>query len=48
MRESIFECSGAISPSEGSWDELDDREVLCLISNYDGTMKTGTAKNARI
>ena len=42
---SIFDF-GAMYPSEGSWDGLDDREVLCLISNYDGTLKTGTAHNA--
>ena len=30
-------------PTEGSWDGLDDREVLCLIANLDGTAKTGTA-----
>ena len=44
--ESIFEF-GAVYPTKDSWDEVDDREVLCLISNYDGSMKTGTAKNAR-
>ena len=34
-----------ISPTEGSWNGLDDREVLCLIGNYDGTSKTGSARN---
>lgn len=37
-----------LSPSSASWDQLDDREVLCLIANYDGTKKTGTARNTRI
>ena len=35
-----------ITPTEGSWDELDDREVLCLIRNYDDTWKQGTARNS--
>ncbi|MGI9613430.1 MAG: septum formation family protein [Acidimicrobiales bacterium] len=35
---------GTVSPTEASWDGLDDREVLCLINNYDGTQKTGSAK----
>jgi hypothetical protein len=34
----------SLTPSEESWDELDDREVLCLIANYDGTPKTGSAE----
>lgn len=37
-----------LSPSEASWDQIDDREVLCLVANYDGTKKTGTARNTRI
>ncbi len=45
--ESSFEF-GAVYPTKDSWDELDDREVLCVISNYDGSMKTGTAQNARL
>ncbi len=32
-----------INPTEQSWDEVDDREVLCLVSNFDGTTKTGSA-----
>ncbi len=35
-----------ITPTEGSWDGLDDREVLCLINNYDGTTKTGSARGS--
>ncbi len=38
---------GTITPSQGSWEELDDREVMCTIFLYDGTMKTGSAENAR-
>lgn len=34
----------SITPTAGSWQELDDREVLCLISNYDGSMKIGSAR----
>lgn len=35
-------------PTEDSWEGLDDREVLCLIGNYDGTVKTGSAKGTAI
>lgn len=35
----------SITPSEGSWTEVNDREILCLISNYDGTPKTGSARD---
>lgn len=34
-----------LTPTEGSWDEVDDREVLCLIGNYDGSMKSGSARD---
>jgi len=34
-----------LSPSAESWDQIDDREVLCLVANYDETKKTGTAQN---
>jgi hypothetical protein len=30
-------------PTEGSWDGLDDREVLCLLTTVDGTPLTGSA-----
>jgi hypothetical protein len=36
----------ALTPTAESWRELDDREVLCLISNYDGSRKSGSAQNA--
>jgi hypothetical protein len=35
---------GTITPTEASWDGLDDREVLCLVNNYDGSLKTGSAQ----
>lgn len=35
----------SITPTEGSWDEFDDREVLCLVSNFDGTPKVGSARD---
>jgi hypothetical protein len=38
---------GMTFPTAGTWDEVDDREVLCLISNYDGTTKQGTARDSR-
>ena len=41
--ESVYEFSSLV-PSEDSWAEFDDREVLCLIGNYDGTNKTGSAR----
>jgi hypothetical protein len=37
-----------LTPTVESWDELDDREVLCMIGNLDGTPKTGTAQNTAI
>lgn len=40
--ESVYDFS-ALMPTQGTWDELDDREVLCLIGNLDGTPKTGSA-----
>jgi hypothetical protein len=36
-----------IQPTRGSWDEVDDREVLCAIYNYDETLKQGTARDTR-
>ena len=45
--ESTFDFS-AIYPTSQTWEKLDDREVLCLIGNHDGSMKSGTARNARI
>ncbi len=45
--ESIYGI-GAITPSDGSWDEVDDREVFCVISNYDGSFKTGSAEGTGV
>jgi hypothetical protein len=35
---------GAITPTESSWDGVDDREVLCVIAGEPGTTQTGTAQ----
>lgn len=31
-------------PTQEGWDQVDDREVLCIINNFDGTLKTGSAE----
>ena len=33
-----------LTPTKEGWEELDDREVLCLIGFYDGSLKIGTAR----
>ena len=33
-----------LTPTEDTWDRLDDREVLCMLSNFDQTDKTGSAQ----
>ncbi len=38
----------ALQPMQDSWDRVGDREVLCLIGNYDGSDKTGTARGTAI
>lgn len=35
---------GAVTPTEASWNGVDDREVLCLITGEAGTSLTGTAR----
>lgn len=40
---SIYEIS-TITPTAESWAQLQDREVLCLIGQAEGTLTTGTAK----
>jgi len=35
-----------LEPTEASWNEIDDREVVCFVSLYDGGDKTGSARNA--
>ncbi len=42
---SVFDF-GAIYPSSESWTAVDDREVLCTIAHFDGTPKTGSARDA--
>jgi hypothetical protein len=37
-----------LMPSEQTWDEFDDREVLCFLVNYDGTLKRGSGRGAAI
>lgn len=44
---SIYDIS-SLSPTQESWDGLRDREVLCLMVNYDGTKKTGSARGTGI
>jgi len=45
--ESIYGFT-SLMPTEGSWEELDDREVLCIVGNYDETLKTGSARNTGV
>lgn len=45
--ESIYDIT-ALWPTEESWDMVGDREVLCMILNYDGTNKTGSAKGTAV
>lgn len=35
----------SLTPTDDTWNRLDDRAVLCMLSHYDGTDKTGTARN---
>ncbi|MFW2336512.1 septum formation family protein [Ilumatobacter sp.] len=34
----------AVTPTEGSWTEFDDREILCLVVNVDGSPLVGSAE----
>jgi hypothetical protein len=34
----------SITPTQQSWEEVDDREILCMIAPMDGTQSTGTAE----
>ena len=45
--ESIYGFT-TLLPTQESWDSLDDREVLCLIGNYDETPKTGSARGTGV
>ncbi len=33
-----------LMPSQQSWEQIDDREVLCALFEFDGTLKTGSAR----
>ncbi len=45
--ESALDVS-AIYPTERTWNDLKDREVLCSVTAIDGIRRTGTARNAGI
>lgn len=45
--ESVLDMS-AIFPTQKSWEELDDREILCSVTAVDGTPRTRTAQGSRI
>ena len=45
--ESALDVS-AIYPTEQTWNELKDREVLCSITAIDGQKRTGSARDAGI
>ncbi|MEM7276032.1 MAG: septum formation family protein [Actinomycetota bacterium] len=38
----------ALTPVQDSWERIDDREILCLIGNYDGTDKSGSARGSAV
>ncbi len=44
---SIYDVS-FLHPSLESWNDLDNREIFCLMRTYDGAKKTGTARNSGI
>ena len=37
-----------LMPSEQTWDEFDDREVLCFLVNHDGTATRGSGRGGAI
>ncbi len=43
--QSIYEFTW-LEPTQDSFEQVDDKEVVCLISLYEGGTKTGTARNA--
>lgn len=45
--ESELDISG-IFPTEETWNDLDDREVLCSVTAVDGEPRAGSASGARI
>ena len=36
-----------MAPTKDSWEQIDDREVLCLITMMDGSTSTGSAEGSR-
>lgn len=40
---SVYEIS-TLTPTAESWEQIKDREILCLIGQAEGTLTTGTAK----
>lgn len=45
--QSIFEIS-AIYPTEATWNEVGDREVICSVTALNGDLREGSARNSRI
>lgn len=43
--QSIYDFS-SLYPTKDSFEQIDDKEVLCLMSLYEGGTKTGTARNS--
>ena len=41
---SVYEIS-SITPTKGSWEQIHDREVLCLVAMTDNSLMTGSAKD---
>lgn len=35
-----------LHPTEESWDEMDDREIVCMITAYDGSKLTGSMRGS--
>ena len=44
---SAFVVSSFLHPTQESWEQLDDREILCFGSNASETMINGSLRNAR-
>ncbi len=38
--------STALTPSRESWEEADDREIVCLLTGEDGTQLTGSKRSS--
>jgi len=37
----------SITPTQESWEQLDDREILCMIAPMDGSLSIGTAEGTQ-